>query len=568
MKKIIVSILVIAGLCACTKGFEEINRNPNAMDTPTPELLMNSSVRATLNLYGGDLNRVVTFNYTQLFVGFQGRFQRYSEEPSTLINYWRDAFARSLMPAQNIIAIYNDDPAYANRVRIATIWKCYLLSQITAIWGPIPYEYGLNGDLVVNYNREQDLYYMLFDDLKAAAEGLDPDGDKFGRDVIFAAADGASDLVRWKKFANSLRLRLAMRISNPAPNGDPVKARKVVEEVFADEDLTMGSDADVALSHWGGIISAEGGDYNPLYYYAVYEKEKNKGTLPAFGETACYHMQPYGDPRLPVYAQPVVQTKIADGTTPVHAGEYFGDTASYGGYGGDSGLTVPGEKVHSAMTREDYSPIGEWFLRPDAEFVFLSYAEVCFLKAEAKLRGWGGASAKTAEDYYYEGIRASMAHYGIDEAAVTAYLDTPGIKWGTATKTTDDQGADISTRFMDWLQICNSIVGTNDFLHQVIMQEWLAMPNQGVDMWTLLRRTQILRFEPCFSGYEGTYKYLPYRLKYPSSEVQYNTEACEYAFTNYLQPRGSFSGNDMYVKLWWALPNVKIDAIPNETPYL
>ena len=281
-----------------------------------------------------------------------------------------------------------------------------------------------------------------------------------------------------------------------------------------------------------------------------------------------YHMQPYGDPRLAVYAQPVVQKKIADGTTPVHAGEYFGDTASYGGYGGESGLTPPGEKIHSAMTREDYSPIGEWFLRADAEFVFLSYAEVCFLKAEAKLRGWGSASAKSAEDYYYEGIRASMAHYGIDAADVAAYLNTPGIKWGTATKTTDDLGADISAKFMDWLQICNSIVGTNDFLHQIIMQHWLAIPNQGVDMWTLLRRTQVLQFEPCFSGYEGFYKYMPYRLKYPSSEVQYNTEPCEYAFTNYLEPRGSFSGNDMYVKLWWALPNEKNYAIPNETPYL
>ena len=139
---------------------------------------------------------------------------------------------------------------------------------------------------------------------------------------------------------------------------------------------------------------------------------------------------------------------------------------------------------------------------------------------------------------------------------------------GDATKTVDDAGQDISTQFMDWLQICNSIVGQNDFLHQIIMQHWLALPNQGVDAWTLLRRTQVLQFEPCFSGYEGYYKYMPYRLKYPTSEVQYNTAECEKACSEYLVPRGSFSGNDMYVKLWWALPNVKNPAIPNETPYL
>ncbi len=555
-------------LISCTNGFEELNKNPNALNNPTPELLMNSSIRGTMNLFGGDLNRVVTFNYTQLFVGFQGRFQRYSEEPSTLINYWRDAYVRGVMPAQDIIRIYSSVPGYENRVLMAKIWKCYLLSQIAAIWGPIPYESGLNGDIVSPYNREQDIYYMLFDDLKAAADGLDPEGDVFSSDVLIPGEDGRSDIMKWKRFANSLRLRLAMRISNPAPNGDPVKAQRVVEEVFADETMTMQSDDDTVLSHWGGLISAEGGDYNPLYYYAVYEKAKNIGTLPAFGETACYHMKPYGDPRLPVYAQPVVDKKLSDGTVPVHAGEYFGDTASYGGYGGESGLTYPGENVHSKLTREDYSQIGEWFLKPDAEFVFMSYAECCFLKAEARLRGWGESSGKTAEDYYYEGIRGSMTHYGITGEAVDTYLATPGIAWGTATKTVDDAGQDISTQFMDWLQICNSIVGQNDFLHQIIMQHWLALPNQGVDAWTLLRRTQVLQFEPCFSGYEGYYKYMPYRLKYPTSEVQYNTAECEKACSEYLVPRGSFSGNDMYVKLWWALPNVKNPAIPNETPYL
>lgn len=559
---------LIFSFISCTNGFEEMNENPNALNNPTPELLLNSSIRGTMNLFGGDLNRVVTFNYTQLFVGFQGRFQRYSEEPSTLINYWRNVYVQGLMPVQNIISIYSSEPGYENRVLMAKIWKCYLLSQITAIWGPIPYESGLNGDIISSYNREQDIYYMLFDDLKAAADGLNPDGDVFSSDVIIPGADGRSDILKWKRFANSLRLRLAMRISNSAPNGDPVKAQLVVEDIFADESMTMQSDDDTVLSHWGGLISAEGGDYNPLYYYAVYEKAKNIGTLPAFGETACYHMKPYGDPRLAIYAQPVVDVKTSDGTVPVHAGEYFGDTASYGGYGGESGLTYPGENVHSKLTREDYSQIGEWFLKPDAEFVFMSYAECCFLKAEARLRGWGESSGKTAEDYYYDGIRASMSHYGITGEAVDTYLATPGIAWGTATKTVDDAGQDISTQFMDWLQICNSIVGQNDFLHQIVMQHWLALPNQGVDAWTLMRRTQVLQFEPCFSGYEGYYKYMPYRLKYPTSEVQYNTTECEKACSEYLEPRGSFSGNDMYVKLWWALPNVKNTAIPNDTPYL
>ena len=226
---------------------------------------------------------------------------------------------------------------------------------------------------------------------------------------------------------------------------------------------------------------------------------------------------------------------------------YFGDTASYGGYGGESGLSYPGENVHSGLTREDYSPIGNWFTKADAEFMFLSHAECCFLKAEARLKGWG-EGGRSAEEYYYEGIRSSMKHYRtadgkeIDDARIEAYLATPGIAWGTATETVDGEGRDISADFMDWLQICSSIVGTNDFRHQIIMQHWLAIPGQGVDAWTLLRRTQELLFEPCFSGYEGFYKYLPYRLKYPTSEVQYNTSECAKACQEYRQPRTGFSG--------------------------
>jgi hypothetical protein len=272
-----------------------------------------------------------------------------------------------------------------NELALATVIRVASMHQVADYYGPIAYS--TTGSLTNTYDPLDIVYEQFFNELDSSIDILEKvaaSGGKLMEDYDLVYNGDAS---KWVKFANSLRLRLAMRISNPAPNGDPVKARKVVEEVFADEAMTMDSDSDVALSHWGGLISAEGGDYNPLYYYAVYEKEKNKGTLPAFGETACYHMKPYGDPRLAVYAQPVVQKKIADGTTPVHAGEYFGDTASYGGYGGDSGISAPGEKIHSAMTREDYSPIGEWFLKPDAEFVFLSYAEVCFLKAEAKLRG-------------------------------------------------------------------------------------------------------------------------------------------------------------------------------------
>ncbi len=532
MKRQIVYLLAICvSFASCSKNLENVNLNPNNPTRVEPDFLLTTSIFETLNLYGGTMNRVVFYNYTHHFSGFQGEFQRYTVGIGENNTYWRNAYIRSLQPVNQIELNYKNDPLYKNRVIIARIWKNFIFSNTLSIWGGIPVDAALSGSPAVAYQKEEDIYYKLLDDLKVLADSINLSGDKYA-----AVADKiyGGDLLKWKKFATTLRLRLALRISNAAPNGNPAIAQKVVQEIFQNPQFIMSAQAETAAANWGTTSDT----WSPLYDRVIYNYTANKATIPVTNESLVYHMAPYNDPRLTVYAQPAKQGPMV--------GKYFGQNISYGGgatYAG--GLTNP----HTGLKQDDYSYIGDRFLKPDAEFVFLSYAEACLLKAEAALKGY--ISSSSASQYYYEGIDASFNRYGLTPAQSNVYKNTPGIKWGTASDTTGR-----SAQFKDWIQICSSYIPAGDNFKQIIMQHWLAIPNQGVDAWALIRRTRVLEFQPQFATYDGNYAYVPNRLPYPTDEVQTNTAEVKKAVTWLGGP------DDLFTKLWFALPNKKNPFLP------
>jgi hypothetical protein len=88
------------------------------------------------------------------------------------------------------------------------------------------------------------------------------------------------------------------------------------------------------------------------------------------------------------------------------------------------------------------------------------------------------------------------------------------------------------------------------------MQEWLAMPGQGIDAWALIRRSRVLEFEPQFATYEGDYKYVPDRIPYPATEYSTNPAEVQKAVT---ELGGT---DDLWTKLWFAIPNVPNPNLP------
>jgi hypothetical protein len=200
------------------------------------------------------------------------------------------------------------------------------------------------------------------------------------------------------------------------------------------------------------------------------------------------------------------------------------------------------------------------YFAPDYAQTIMSYAELCLLKAEVIHLGLG-AGSKDAKAYYDDGIRASMAQFGVtDAAAVDAYLVKDGIEYNTYTDV--DSPADGAKYYMDYLSLCSSIISEDEedpIYHQIIMQQYIAMFNQAIDAWTLIRRSQVLDMVPHYQpelGYgavnagnsEVEFSYVPQRMMYPSSEIQDNAEEVNKA-VSMLE-----GGDKMDSRLWWAKP--------------
>lgn len=527
--------LFTIGFTSCKKKLADLNENPNSPQIVDPEYLLNTSIFNTMNYYGGDMRRRATSHYSNYVSVGGGQYERYWQIAASTTDYWRIPYVNCLQPLHQIQLNFGENPVYKNRVAIAKIFECYIYSNMVATWGSIPRSQALSGSNQVPYDKEEDIYYSLMNDLKAAAAAIVLTGDtyKASADAIYAGS-----LIKWKKFANTLRLRLALRISNPAPNGNPTVAKQVVSEVLADEANTILNSGETARSFWGTSSQT----WSFFYNYNIFNAVSNATTINVISESLLQHMLPYSDPRVKIYAKPATQGP--------KVGTYWGQpkTTSL-----PTGYSMP-NNPHVNRAQLDYSQVGDYFSKPDAEFVLLSYEEACFLKSEAALKGWGGS--KAADQYYVEGITASMTKYNLPQTEINTYLAQPGVKWNTKVDTVG-RGA----LFTDYIGITTSAILTPDPFRQIVMQEWLALFYNGFDAWTLQRRTQLLEFPPHFNpdGSEGGtvgYAYIPQRLLYPDIEYNVNKEELTKALT-YL------GGPDaMKTKLWFALPTKRNPYLP------
>lgn len=519
----LILIVLLTILTSCTKNFEEINTNPDRPDVVQPQYLFNAAIFNTMRLYGGEMRKRVFSHFSNYAMVGGGQLERYFWIDGTLNGYFQDTYTSCLQPLFQIQKLYGGNPVYSNRVAIAKIMESYVYANTAAIWGPIPKTNALSGNQEIPYDKEEDIYYQILDTLKSAANAINLNGDKY----VTGDAVYNGDLLKWKKFANTLRFRLAIQIAN----ANPQKAKEIAAEILSNEENTINAANESAIAKWGTTSLT----WSYLYNYNIVNAITNSASINVASEMLIKYMLPYNDPRLSVYAKP------APVGTP-NAGQYWGMPLTTMLPKGVSLNPHP----HPTNDPKNYSPLGDLFTKMDADHVFLSYEETQFLKAEAALKGWGGT--KTAEQYYVGGITASMTKYAIAPAQITTYLNTPGIKWNTTVDTTGR-----GQQFSDYLGITTTAILTPNPFRQIIMQEWLAGFYRGIDAWTLIRRTQVLEFPPHFNpdGSEGGtvgFAYIPQRIVYPQVEYQINTNEVKKAVT-YL------GGPDaMRTKLWWALP--------------
>lgn len=513
MKKIrkIAKGFVVLGILlftACDKEFEELNTNPNVFTTGEPDNLMAGAIKNTLDLVGGDMNFQMFLNYGSYIGQAGGAFPRFYYTEQQVNAWWKRFYVDILKNTQEVIDNNSERPGYANRVQIAKIWKSYVYSVMVSTFGGVPLSDAFSGQNSIAYDTEEEVYVAILALLKDAGESITADGDRLRLDPVF---DG--DNVLWKKFANTLRLKIALRISE----GFPELAETHVREVMADESALISSGNEIVRMRWGTD------EPNWSYTYRRFVFTNNTQQAAKINHYLMLFMKSYKDPRLEAFADPaeepfyiidsLYKTEGSSEKVAVTYGIPYLGVPLAGGQTLASWDIPDKEKTLKGYTDKNVSNIDfENFMTMDMDYVIISHAETNFMKAEAALKGWGGS--KTADEYYYAGIDASFKQYGVSGAA--DYKNQDGIKWGTS-----------SAGIRDFVGVVTSAISA-DPMEQIVRQRWLAMFFQGHDAWCLEKRTRLLGFPPHLNPEASlglNYAVVPERMVYDALEVGLNGEA-------------------------------------------
>lgn len=463
----IAGISAVVALAGCTKDFERINTNPYGVsedDLKTDYRLIGEPFKQIQNsIYGNSPGWVMQIQQNlegdiwSGYMGVPGPFGNGGNNNSTynLIDGWTvvmwgcaygnypDAPNLSVMPvARRIEQLAGDE--FKDFKAWMQILKVLVMQRVSDVYGPIIYtKYGvINEDKSIDYDSQKDAYYAFFKDLNEAITVLTPlrtstikPFEKF--DLTYDGSYAA-----WLKFANSLRLRLAIRIAKI----DPAKAKTEGEAALANPGGLLETTADIAAVN----IAPTPNPYN------TYTSGYNDIRMGAPMESI---LTGYNDPRMPKYFEPSVAVP----------GVFKGIR---------TGIALP-DKIYA-----DYSKLAPM----PSKMQLMTAAEVWFLKAEAALRGWTGAGS--AAENYEKGVRASFAQYELSSRADAYLADNtskalPYVDTKNAANNVAAGHATLSNITIRW----EEGDAFERKLERIITQKWIAVFPDGQEAWSEFRRT-------------------------------------------------------------------------------
>lgn len=390
MKKLAVYIIAVIGFAfaACNKELDKVNTNPNATEDAQPDYLLTGAIKNTADAYWGTTN---TMNSSLLFVQHWSKIQ-YTEEDrfifsnSSFTTLWSTGYSQSISNLNEVIRIAKET-SQPNYEGVAVILRSWVFQLLTDAYGDIPYKQAASIDEYISpaYDKQKDVYFGLLDELKAAKAILAPAGKPISGDIIYNG-----NITKWQKFANSLRVRIALRIADR----EPARAKQVFDELKSEGNTFLSDNADNAQ-----LVYLTSPQQNPVA--ALFETRDDYRVSKSIVDK----LFQLNDPRLPVY---VSKTQTA---TPQ---EYVGIP---------NGLTT---SEASNLGFAKTSKPGAYFLTPQAPAVILSYSELLFGRAEAAARGF---TTENAADLYQQAIKASLKQYNISDAAANTYLAQAAVQY-------------------------------------------------------------------------------------------------------------------------------------------
>lgn len=461
----------------------------------------------------------------------------YSYSESIFSRVWMSDYpgvVRELIDATETLAGNSDK---TNLYAMVRIMKVIAYLRLTDLYGDIPYSEAGRGfsNLVVRpkYDRQQEIYNDFFKELKESHDMLNAGKDQVRQEQFYGG-----DITKWKKLANSLRFRLAMRLTKV----DPAKAKQEAEAAFADGLMQNNDDTCyIKYENVQGTATDFRGNALSTAFLAMSDP-------PRFNTTFINILNPPAtkgpvDPRLdgysrcylpltPLVAGPVQYTRT-DVTAEVR--NYYsklGNPSLNGIFGLAPGavsfvnnpalqnitIAVPGLGNKTLAQKDQRRQLASYLYYMDAPALVVTYSEIALLLAEAKVRGWNVGSS-TAREYYQNGIRASIDQLKFFRGApvfegVDEFVESKTLTAGKE------------------LEEINTELYISLFLN----------PQENFANW---RRSGYPDLKP--AGPVG--RPIPRRLQYPLNEIEQNKENTEEA-TKFIS--GAEPGKDSFLnRVWW-----------------
>lgn len=525
----IASGMLLFGTTACTGNFEDYNKNPHEPDQE--DMSVDYYLIRSLALNLQDLMMPEQENFSQyvdclmaggysgyiadsnMGTGWSGRFATYNPSDDWKEIPFNDFYSK-FYPDYFNLKNQSDDELF---LALAELYRIVVMLRVTDTYGPIPYsKVGVENAIRSPYDPQKDVYAKMFEDLDNM---VIPTLEKYAGENFSASADRIynGSTQAWCKFANSIKLRMAMRI------------------VYADENLAKQKAEEAVNSTYGVMTSASDGayrqvaDHNPWQRFMVLWSDARIAA-----DLTCY-MNAFDDPRRPVYY-----------------GMSDFATASGGTYSGEESYVG----LRRGILQGQYNSWSHGYscmnVTTSDDIVVFRASEVAFLRAEGALRGW--SMGGSAQELYEAGIRMSFEENGVSGAdeylantrTVGAYTDPLQGQSG--------QSYNYSSAINTRVTVAWSGGDFEQSLEQIITQKWIANFPNCMESWSEYRRTGYPKLMPMAANASGGIvddAEGARRLPYPTDEYRENAESVNEAVATLTQESNTKKGDTMGTHVWW-----------------
>ncbi|MBU3822766.1 SusD/RagB family nutrient-binding outer membrane lipoprotein [Flavobacteriaceae bacterium XHP0103] len=506
IKSIIISCCVILAFTGCDKGFEEVNTNPYAINELDPEFIFaNTIVGLSFGSWEGEAT-IAQYFQNAYDLGATSGFQ-FNENNN---NFNQIRWGNYGGPIKNLVQaleLLDNDPSTLNLKSAMRLWKALIFMNLVDTHGDVPYsEAGrafLDGNFTPKYDDDTAIYDDLYAEIKDAVSKLNNSNPAVAGDLLF---DG--DVTKWRRFGNSLLLRLGMRYSKLNAS----KAASIVSEAFAGG--VMQTNDDDAVLFWNEFYSngMNGiSNNNPYYYYL--EKPLIDQYQLTEDPRSVYVAGKYFNPNTVLLTPPDVTLSEQQGFPVGYSDVTVTDHPDYPGPNPEGGLSYSQPNYFALFNTQ-------------APRFFLTNSQTKLLLAEAAFRGWISGDAQVL---YEAGIRASMDQYAL----------YPG-----------DYGAISASDQDDYIAGPEVAYNATDALRLINTEYWVSNINNPLEGWSNFRRSGWPALSPNLYNNNLNGGFVR-RVPYPTQESGSNPDA--YAAARAAQGITT-TNNALTTRVFWDVP--------------